>query len=120
MGIKVGANVPNILWDLLDSYLCLDLFSFRIYNQKAFCEFQQRLLCKVPGQKLCSAVDNYLIGWKIKQLIAGIIFQLIEQIGEGVTYEQLNGDFYIAHYVILIFLVNNLTLQKLERIVDYI
>lgn len=32
MGMKVGANVPNILWDLLDSYLCLDLFSFRIYN----------------------------------------------------------------------------------------
>lgn len=32
MGIKVGANVPNILWDLFDSYLCLGLFSFRIYN----------------------------------------------------------------------------------------
>lgn len=32
MGIKVGANVPNILWDLLELYLCLDLFSFRIYN----------------------------------------------------------------------------------------
>lgn len=32
MGIKVGANVPSILWDLLELYLCLDLFSFRIYN----------------------------------------------------------------------------------------
>lgn len=36
MRTKVGGN---ILWDLLELYLCLDLFSFRIYNYEVFCEF---------------------------------------------------------------------------------
>lgn len=36
MGIKVGGN---ILWDLLELYLRLDLFPFRIYNYRVFCEF---------------------------------------------------------------------------------